>query len=125
MKLVLQPTCDNDSFKIIMSYLDFIGDRYDILNKNDLEKVVLGIISIPEKGKMFNGIEPTISFKNKRWAAGLYLDNNYILSNPPMEELDRYIRQSICKRMEELKKYKTLRGIKDRTMFDDIAKLFS
>lgn len=125
MKLALQPTADPNSYKVLRPYLDKKGDAYELPDKNNLLKVVIGIMSIPEASKMFNGIEPSISFKRKSWGVGLYLDNEYICSNPPYEELDKYIRESICKRMEELKQYKTLRGIKDRTMLDDIKKIFS
>lgn len=125
MVLVLQPTCDNDSYKVVRPYLNSVGDELELPDKNNLIRVVLGIISVPEKAKMFNGIEPTVSFKLKAWGVGLYLDNDYVCKNPPAQELDIYVRRRICERMEELKGYKTLRGIKDRTMLDDIAKLFS
>lgn len=125
MKLALQPTADSNSYKVLRPYLDRKGDGYEIPDKNNLQKVVVGIMSIPEVSKMFNGIEPSVSFKRKSWGVGLYLDNEYICSNPPFEELDKYIRECICKRMDELKQYKTLRGIKDRSMLDDIKKLFS
>lgn len=124
MKLALQPTSDPSSYKVLRPYLDTKGDSYEIPDKNNLQKVVVGIMSIPEASKMFNGIEPSISFKRKSWGVGLYLDNEYICSNPSYEELDKYIKDCIGKRMEEMKQYKTLRGIKDRSMIDDIIKLF-
>ena len=52
------------------------------------------------------------------------MDYKYISSNPPFEELDKYVKKCICERMDELKNQKTLRGIKDRTMLDDIKQLF-
>lgn len=124
MKLELGLTVDANSYSILSSCLDRMGYSYEIENKNNLDLVVVGIISISESGKPLNGIEPSVSFKNKRWGVGLYLDNNYVCSNPPMPDLNKYIRHSICKRMEELKTYKTLRGIKDRTMLDDIIEKF-
>lgn len=124
MKLFIQPTCDSSTYKYIRDYLNSAGDEFEILDKNNLTEIVLGIISVPEKGKMFNGIEPKISFKTKSWGVGLYLDNAIISLNPPFEELDKYIKKCICDRMDELKNQKTLRGIKDRTMLDDIKQLF-
>lgn len=125
MTVLLQPTNTSQSYEIMRRYLDSRIDTYEIPNRNELSKIIIGLICVTGEAQLFNGIEPSYSRKNNIWSVGLYLNYDYIISNPPLDELNKYITQSICKRFTELKSYKTLRGIKDRSMLDDIVKLFS
>ncbi len=106
-------------------YTDFTKTEFEISDKNDLTRVILGLICVPEKIKILHPIAAKMSYKSKTWSAGVYLDFKYISSNPPFEELEKYVKKCICARMDELKNQKTLRGIKDRSMLDDIKELFS
>lgn len=119
MKLILWPMTFNTGI-----YTDFAKTKFEITDKNNLIDVILGLICVPEKAKVLHPIAPKMYYKTKSWSVGIYLDYKYISSNPPFEELDKYVKKCICERMDELKNQKTLRGIKDRTMLDDIKQLF-
>ena len=124
MKFVLWPTTEISSHDIISNYFDMAQTEFEIPDKNNLYEVVFGITCVPEKMKIFHSDRAYMSYKFKTWTAGVFLDFKYVCSNPPFEELDKYVKKCICERMDELKTQKTLRGIKDRTMLDDIKQLF-
>lgn len=119
MKFILWPMTVNTGI-----YTDFTKTEFEIPDKNDLTKVILGLICVPEKAKILHPIAAKMYYKSKSWSVGIYLDYTYISSNPPFEELDKYVKKCICDRIDELKTVKTLRGIKDRSMLDDIKQLF-
>ena len=124
MDIILWPTCERCASKILVSYLNQIGYEHKMEEKNGLKKVYIGLIAVSNPFKQFESLAPRMSYKNRIWEVSLFLDINIISSNPPFEELDKYIKKCICERMDELKTQKTLRGIKDRTMLDDIKQLF-
>ncbi len=124
MEFVLHPETEVSSYEIISNYLDKIKFRFNVPDKNNLSKVILGLTCVPEGLKIFHPDKPCMSYKYNSWEAGVYLDYKYVCSNPPFEELDKYVKKCICDRIDELKALKTLRGMKDRTMLDDIKQLF-
>ena len=124
MKFVLWPTTEISSHDIISNYFDMAQTEFEIPDKNNLKEVVFELICVPEKLRSFHPDKPYISYKFNSWGVGGYLDFKYVCSNPSFEDLDKYVKKCICERIDELKTQKTLRGIKDRTMLDDIKNLF-
>ncbi len=124
MKFVLWPTTEISSDEIVMKYYDSIKTEFEIPDKNNLTKIVFGLICVPEKLKILHSDKAYMSYKFNTWTVSVYLDFKYICSNPLFEDLDKYVKKCICERIDELKKQKNIRGIKDKTMFDDIKNLF-
>ncbi|MBQ1643421.1 MAG: hypothetical protein II103_02700 [Treponema sp.] len=124
MEFVLHPTTETSSDEIVMNYLDKTKSRFEIPDKNNLSKIVFGLTCVPERLRIFHPDKPYMSYKLNAWGTGVYLDYKYVCSDPPFEELDKYVKKCICDRIDELKTVKTLRGIKDRSTLDDIKKLF-
>lgn len=126
MIVKLQITASQDIYPLLKQYTKEYGSNYEMKkDKNDISKIIIGLISVDEDSKQFNGIEPSYSIKNKMWQFGLYLNSNDLNLNANDNKLDIYIKNQITNRIKELKDYKILRGIKDRSMLEDIINLFS
>ena len=69
---------------------NFEHTKLEIPDKNNLTKIVFGLICVPEKLKILHSGKAYMSYKFNTWTVSVYLDFKYICSNPLFEDLDKY-----------------------------------